>query len=147
MKVNKEMVYSIVLEEVIKINLKDGYNAIFLATMVLRKIRHPEENIREIAQRVMKKMPVRYGREDLSAEDPQENNMKELSRKAINKSEEDYGKNNIVVITADSCLYNLDIALSEANIPEEWKNEEIIVKITVKKLADKVIEKINNLID
>lgn len=147
MKVNKEMVYSIVLEEVIKINLKDGYNAIFLATMVLRKIRHPEENIREIAQRVMKKMPVRYGREDLSAEDPQENNMKELSRKAINKTEEDYGKNNIVVITADSCLYNLDIALSEANIPEEWKNEEIIVKITVKKLADKVIEKINNLID
>lgn len=147
MKVNKEMVYNIVLEEVIKINLKDGYNAIFLATMVLRKIRHPEENIREIAQRVMKIMPVRYGRDDLSAEDPQENNMKELSRKAINKSEEDYGKNNIVVITADRCLYNLDIALSKANIPEEWKNEEIIVKITVKKLADRVIEKINNLID
>lgn len=37
-RVNKEMVYNMVLEEVMKLNLKDGYNAIFLATMVLRKI-------------------------------------------------------------------------------------------------------------
>ena len=146
MKVNKEMMYNIVLEEVIKINLKDGYNAIFLATMVLRKIRHPEENMREIALKVMKTMPVRYGREDLSAEDPQEELMKELSRKAINKSEEDYGKNDIVVVSIDKCLDNLEIALNDANLPEEWLSEQI-VGTTVKKLAAKVIEKINKLVD
>lgn len=145
-RVNKEMVYNMVLEEVMKLNLKDGYNAIFLATMVLRKIRHPEENMREIALKVMKTMPVRYGREDLSAEDPQEELMKKLSRKAINKSEEEYGKNDIVVVSIDKCLDQLEMALNDANLPEEWLSEQI-VGTTVKKLAARVIEKINKLVD
>lgn len=147
-RVNKEMVYNMVLEEVMKLNLKDGYNAIFLATMVLRKIRHPEENMREIALKVMKTMPVRYGREDLSDEDPQEELMKELSRKAINKSEEDYGKNDIVVVSIDKCLDNLEIALSdEAKLPEELLNEPQIVGATVKIIAKKVIDRIDKLVD
>lgn len=129
-----------------KLNLKDGYNSIFLASMILRKIRHPEEDMREISRKVMKAMPVRYGRDDLSTEDPQEELMKELSRKAINKSEEDYGKNDIVVVSIDKCLDNLEMALSEANIPEEWQKEQLVGTV-VKKLAKKVIEKINKLVD
>ena len=107
MKVSKVMIYNIILEEVMKLNLKDGYNSIFLASMILRKIRHPEEDMREIALKVMKTMPVRYGREDLQLIDPQEELMKKLSRKAINKSEEEYGKNDIVVVSIDKCLDTL----------------------------------------
>lgn len=146
MKVSKVMIYNIILEEVMKLNLKDGYNSIFLASMILRKIRHPEEDMREIALKVMKTMPVRYGREDLSAEDPQEELMKKLSRKAINKSEEEYGKNDIVVVSIDKCLDQLEMALNDANLPEEWLSEQI-VGTTVKKLAARVIEKINKLVD
>ena len=91
-------------------------------------------------------MPVRYGREDLSAEDPQEELMKKLSRKAINKSEEEYGKNDIVVVSIDKCLDQLEMALNDANLPEEWLSEQI-VGTTVKKLAARVIEKINKLVD
>lgn len=146
MKVSKVMIYNIILEEVMKLNLKDGYNSIFLASMILRKIRHPEEDMREIALKVMKTMPVRYGREDLSAEDPQEELMKKLSRKAINKSEEEYGKNDIVVVSIDKCLDQLEMALNDANLPEEWLSEQI-VGTTVKKLAARVIEKINKIVD
>lgn len=145
-KFNKEMVYNMVLEEVMKLNLKDGYNSIFLATMVLRKIRHPEENMREISRKVMKKMPIRYGKDDLSSQNPQENKMKELSRKAINKSEEEYGKNDIVEVSTDKCLDNLEMALNECNLPEEWFSEQI-VGTTVKKLAKRVTKKINKLVD
>ena len=112
MKVSKVMIYNIILEEVMKLNLKDGYNSIFLASMILRKIRHPEEDMREIALKVMKTMPVRYGREDLQLIDPQEELMKKLSRKAINKSEEEYGKNDIVVVSIDKCLDQLEMALN-----------------------------------
>ena len=145
-KVNKEMIYNMILEDVMKLNLKDGYNSIFLATMVLRKIRHPEENMREISRKVMKTMPVRYGKEDLSSQNPQEDKMKELSRKAINKSEEDYGKNNIVEVSIDKCLDQLEMALNDANLPEEWLSEQI-VGTTVKKLAERVTKKITNLVD
>lgn len=145
-KVNKEMIYNMILEDVMKLNLKDGYNSIFLATMVLRKIRHPEENMREISRKVMKTMPVRYGKEDLSTENPQEERMKELSRQAINKSEEDYGKNNIVEVSIDKCLDQLEMALNDANLPEEWLSEQI-VGTTVKKLSERVTKKITNLVD
>ena len=145
-KLNKERVYNMVLEEVMKLNLKDGYNSIFLATMILRKIRHPEEDMREISRKVMKKMPVRYGREDLSLENPQENKMKELSRKAIHKSEEDYGKADIVEISIDKCLDQLEMALNDANLPEEWLSEQI-VGTTVKKMSVIVIDKINKIVD
>ncbi len=146
MKVSKVMIYNIILEEVMKLNLKDGYNSIFLASMILRKIRHPEEDMREIAMKVMEKMPIRYGREDLSTEDPNENKMKELSRKAIKKDVEDYGKNDIVVVSIDKCLDQLEMALNDANLPEEWLSEQI-VGTTVKKLAARVIEKINKIVD
>ena len=146
MKVSKVMIYNIILEEVMKLNLKDGYNSIFLASMILRKIRHPEEDMREIALKVMKTMPVRYGREDLQLIDPQEELMKKLSRKAINKSEEEYGKNDIVVVSIDKCLDQLEMALNDANLPEEWLSEQI-VGTTVKKLAARVIEKINKIVD
>ena len=145
-KLNKERVYNMVLEEVMKLNLKDGYNSIFLATMILRKIRHPEDDMREISRKVMKKMPVRYGREDLSLENPQENKMKELSRKAIHKSEEDYGKADIVEISIDKCLDQLEMALNDANLPEEWLSEQI-VGTTVKKMSVIVIDKINKIVD
>ena len=148
MKVSKVMIYNIILEEVMKLNLKDGYNSIFLASMILRKIRHPEEDMREIAMKVMEKMPIRYGREDLSTEDPHENKMKELSRKAIKKDVEDYGKNDIVVVSIDKCLDNLEIALSdEAKLPEELLNEPQIVGATVKIIAKKVIDRIDKLVD
>lgn len=129
-----------------KLNLKDGYNSIFLGTMVLRKIRHPEEDMREISRKVMKTMPVRYGKDDLSSQNPQEERMKELSRQAINKSEEDYGKNEIVEVSIDKCLDNLEMALNDANLPEEWYYQQI-VGTTVKKLAERVTKKISKLVD
>lgn len=98
--------------------------------------------------KVMEKMPIRYGREDLSTEDPHENKMKELSRKAIKKDVEDYGKNDIVVVSIDKCLDNLEIALSdEAKLPEELLNEPQIVGATVKIIAKKVIDRIDKLVD
>lgn len=103
--------------------------------------------MREISRKVMKTMPVRYGKEDLSLQNPQEERMKELSRKAINKSEEEYGKNDIVEISTDRCLENLEMALNECNyLPEEWFSEQI-VGTTVKKLAKRVTKKINKLVD
>ena len=58
----KETVYNVCMTEVMKLGIKDGYHSVFLGTMVLRRIRHPEESIHEIATKVMDTMPVRYGR-------------------------------------------------------------------------------------
>lgn len=145
--ISKEVMYNMILEEVLKLELKDGYNVIFLSTMVLRKIRHPEEDMREISRKVMKKMPERYGKQDLSLENPQEENMKKISRKALKKSEEEYGKENIVVITSDESLENLESALDEARLPKSLMYEPELVGVTVKKIAKTIIKKINKLVD
>ena len=52
----KERIYKIALNEVMQLGL-DDYHTVFLALMVSRKIRHPQEHCDEISQKVMEKMP------------------------------------------------------------------------------------------
>ena len=68
---SKEIIYNIALAEVVNLHL-DDYHTLFLAQMVLRKIRHPEEKMDEISFKVMRKMSKLYKKKkdvlELSAE-------------------------------------------------------------------------------
>lgn len=106
----KEIIYNIALEEVLKLKL-DNYHTIFLANMVLRKVRHPEEKMDKIAAKTMKKMLFIYE------------------------------KKNLVEISSDKCLDNLEEALNRSNsVPQEWLVGQEVSNV-VKHLALMVIDK------
>ena len=56
---NKKLLFEITLEEVKSLKL-DKYHTRFLTEMVLRKLRHPEEKMDEIATKTMKVMTKNY---------------------------------------------------------------------------------------
>ena len=114
-------VYKIVLEEVKKLGISSMYLRTFLASMVLRKGRHPEEGILEISQKVSKTVVYRFGKKDVTDIDPEEQKMREATMDAFGRTPATYGKNNIVETSCDKSLDRLAEALYEAtNIPEEW---------------------------
>ena len=55
---NKKLIYEAAWTEAKKLGI-DNFNAEFLANMVLRKIRHPEEKMDVIAAKVMQKISVK----------------------------------------------------------------------------------------
>lgn len=56
---DKELIYATAFAEVKKFGL-GNYHTDFLANMVLRKIRHPEEKMDKIATKVMEKMTRKH---------------------------------------------------------------------------------------
>ncbi len=117
----KETVYNVCMTEVMKLGIKDGYHSVFLGTMVLRRIRHPEESIHEIATKVMDTMPVRYGNQDMSESNPSEQQMRDISMNAIEKSKASYGKVEIIKVSREKALNELEEALANASdIPDCW---------------------------
>ena len=128
----KEKVYDIAMQEVKKLDIKDGYHAVFLATMVLRRIRHPEEGIQEIASKVMDTMPVRYGCNDLSETNPNEEKMRCISMNGIEESRETYGKKEIVKVSKEKALNELEGALTMASMPDDWIEGHIVSSVVNK---------------
>lgn len=109
---NKELIYAVAFAEAKKLGI-DNYNTQFLANMVLRKIRHPEEKMNEIATKVMNKMCKIYK----------------------NKK--------IVAVSSSKCLDQLQEKLdSSDNVPEELKNGKVVSRV-VKKLAAEIIENLD----
>ena len=105
----KEEIYMEALLEVVKLKL-DDYHTVFLANMVLRKMRHPEEKIPEIAFRVMKKMPRIYKK-----------------------------KKNILELSPEKSLDKLEEKLEECkNIPESLYNGKTVSNV-VRYLCCKVL--------
>ena len=114
----KHELYQLSLMEVGRIKRLDSYHTVFLATMLLRKMRHPEESLKEITSKTKKKMESRYGKEELI--EAEEEQMRRESMVATNKFGEDYGKNNILIRTDEKSLEQLEYALEGADIPKEW---------------------------
>lgn len=89
MKNNKMLLYNAALEETEKLKL-DKYHERFLAEMVVRKLRHPEEKMDKIAVKAMKEMV------------------------------KNYPKKNLVEVSASKSLDNLEAALNNSLVPVEW---------------------------
>lgn len=115
----KHELYHLSLMEVSRIKRLDSYHTVFLATMLLRKLRHPEENLKEITSKTKKKMESRYGKTE--CEEIEEEQMRKESMVATNKFGENYGKNNILIRTDEKSLEQLEDALEGADIPKEWE--------------------------
>lgn len=63
---NKELIYATAFAEVKKFGLSND-DTDFLANMVLRKIRHPEEKMDKIAMKVMQKISKKHRKLAISA--------------------------------------------------------------------------------
>lgn len=101
---NKELIYNTALKEVMKLKI-DSYHTVFLANMVLRRIRHPEEKMDKIASKTMSKM-----------------------RKV-------YTKKDVVEVSAGKCLDQLEEALNNSRaVPDDWLTGQTVSHV-VKKLA------------
>lgn len=135
----KKQQFEIVLSEVLKLNM-DGYNTIFLSTMVLRKIRHPEERLTAIATKAMKTMAKRYGRRIL--DDKEDEEIRKSSMTALHKTEENYGKTDLVVVAANKSFEALEEALEYSDLPEELIMSGQPVKETFEYLVKKVSKKL-----
>lgn len=107
---SKEILYNMALEEVLKIKI-DDYHTVFLTNMVVRKIRHPEEKTDKIAEKVMKKMPDYYKK-----------------------------KKDVLVVSARKSLENLEAALDNSEVPQEWMRGQCVSHV-VKELAKIVVNK------
>ena len=106
---NKKLLFEITLEEVKSLKL-DKYHTRFLTEMVLRKLRHPEEKMDEIATKTMKEM------------------------------KKNYGKKNLVEVSSAKSLDQLEAALNNSEkVPAEWLSGQTVSHV-IKKLAGKVIE-------
>lgn len=132
----KHELYQLCLMEVGRIKKLDSYHTVFLATMLLRKMRHPEEELNEITSKTKKKMESRYGKEELEAE---EETMRKESMVATNKFGEDYGKSNILIRTNEKSLEQLESALEGAVIPNEWTESSY----EIKDILEYMLEEIN----
>ena len=107
---DKELIYATAFAEVKKFGL-GNYHTDFLANMVLRKIRHPEEKMDRIATKVMEKMARKYKK---------------------------------LVISSTKCLDQLQEKLDMSDeVPENWKSGQAVSR-TVKKVAAKVIETLDD---
>ena len=109
---NKELIFNVALDEVEQLGL-DKYHTKFLANMVARKVRHPEEKMQVLAKKTMKKMPKLYPKKDL------------------------------VQVSTEKCLDQLEIALNDSSlVPEDWLSGQTVSHV-VKKLASKVVDVLN----
>ena len=135
----KKQQFEIALSEVLKLNM-DGYNTIFLSTMVLRKIRHPEEHLTEIASKAMRTMGKRYGTKILDNKEDEE--IRKSSMEALNRTQDNYGKTNLVVVAAAKSFEALEEALEYSDLPEELKMSGQPVKETFEYLVKKVSKKL-----
>lgn len=91
----------------------DKYHTHFLVEMVVRKIRHPEEKMDKIATKAMKEM------------------------------RKNYGKKNVVEVSAKKCLDQLEAAFNESDeVPQDWLLGQTVSHV-VKKLAGIVIDSIS----
>lgn len=109
----KELIYNTALAEVVKLHL-DDYHTLFLANMVLRKIRHPEEKMDEISSKVMKKMTKIYKK-----------------------------KKNVIELSASKSLDKLEEKLEECKgIPENMYAGKTVSNV-VKGLCKKVLERLD----
>lgn len=115
MKKNKQ--YRLVLLTVNRIGGINKYSKIFLGTMLLRKIRHPEEGLRVIVKKTMKTMGKRYSH--YPQKDKDDEMMRQISIQALDQTEETYGKTDLVDVGVDKCLYDLESALEHARLPED----------------------------
>lgn len=110
---NKKLMFNAALEEVEKLKL-DKYHTYFLAEMVVRKLRHPEEKMDKIASKVMKEM------------------------------KKNYPKKNLVEVSASKCLDQLEVALNDSNeVPTEWLSGQTVSHV-VKKLAQIVFDELDS---
>lgn len=109
---NKELLYNTAMEEAKKLQL-DNYHTFFLAEMVVRKLRHPEEKMDKVAAKTMKTMKKNYGKKDL------------------------------VEVSSSKCLDQLEIALNDSNaVPPEWLSGQTVSHV-VKKVAEIVFERLD----
>lgn len=123
------------LAEVSKIHGLNSYHTIFLGTMVLRKIRHPEEGLREITAKTMETMSKRYGSEQL---DEKEEALRVAAIEAVNETADTYGKKNLVSVSTTKCLESLEEALEMAQLPPDLKLEGETVKCVFEYLTKKL---------
>lgn len=130
------------LAEVGQIKGLDSYHTIFLGTMVLRKLRHPEEGLREITAKTMQTMGTRYGSEKLEEDDEA---LRTAAIEAVNQTEETYGKKNLVSVSTAKCLDGLEKALEDAELPADLKLEGETVKCVFMYLTRKLRDKMESL--
>lgn len=134
----KHELYNLCLMEVGRIKRLDSYHTVFLSTMLLRKMRHPEESLKEITSRAKKKMKSRYGK--VECEESEEEQMRKNSMDALKKSESDYGKNNILIRTDEKSLEQLEEALEGSDMPKEWMESRCY---TVEEILERMSKEIN----
>ena len=92
----------------------DKYHTRFLTEMVVRKLRHPEEKMDVIASKTMKVM------------------------------KKNYGKKNLVEVSASKSLNQLEEALNSSDaVPTEWLSGQTVSHV-VKILVAQVIEDADN---
>lgn len=126
---NKLEQYDLVLLATSRIKGMNKYNQIFLATMVLRGIRHPEEGLTEIVQKSSKTMEKRYSHYPLELKDDEK--MRQASIKALNQTEESYGKTNILCASLKRNLDGLERTLENASFPIgfEFSGEQTVKSV------------------
>lgn len=141
----KHELYHLSLMEVSRIKRLDSYHTVFLATILLGKMRHPEESLKEITSKTKKKMESRYGK--VECEEQEEEQMRKESMVATNKFGENYGKNNILIRTDEKSLEQLEDALEGADIPKEWEVSGYTVEDILEYMAKeiKIFAKINKI--
>ena len=107
---SKEIIYDSIISEIVKLQL-DDYHTLFLANLILRRIRHPEEHMKERVTKVMKKMTVVYQK-----------------------------KKNVIEISSEKCLDILEEKLEECpNIPDHLYSGRTVGNV-VKFYTSKVME-------
>lgn len=115
MAIDKELLYNICLEEVMKLKI-DSYHTRFLASMVLGKIRHSEEDITQLARKAMAKMPERYQK-----------------------------KKNILAVRPQISLFQLEKALEKIQWDEELLRGVMLENI-VEFLAERVQQQLEEIV-
>ena len=111
---NKQLMFNVALAKVQELEL-DKYHTYFLAEMVVRKLRHPEEKMDKSASKVMKIM------------------------------KHNYPKKGLVEVSASKCLNQLEVALNNSDaVPEEWLSGQTVSHV-VKKLAQFVFDKLDKM--
>ncbi|MBQ2937882.1 MAG: hypothetical protein IJE05_03260 [Clostridia bacterium] len=133
----KEELYKICLMEVSRIKYLGNYHTIFLSTMLLRKMRHPEEKLKEIISKTQKKMRRRYSNKECP--EVQEEKMRTESMQAVGCNGQNYGKNNFLERTNERCLEQLEDALEGAVIPKDWK----LTGFTVEDVLDYMVKELS----
>lgn len=139
---NKLEQYKIALLSTSRIKGINKYNQIFLATMILRGIRHPEEGLTEIVQKSSDTMEKRYSNHPLEIEDDEK--MRQASIKALKQTEESYGKTNVLKASLGRSFDGLERALERASFPVgfEFSGEQ-----TVKSVFDYLMKNVKKVFE